>query len=53
VRLTGTPQAISIGDMLMSEGGPETIHTTNRMYRLLVGLQGRLESLLGPGKRAR
>jgi iron complex outermembrane receptor protein len=41
-RLTGAPQPLSIGDMLLSEGGPETIHTTNRMHRLLVGLQGRI-----------
>ena len=40
-RLTGNPQTITIGDMLMADGGPETIETSNRMHRLLVGLQGK------------
>ena len=41
-RLTGAPQTLSIGDMLLADGGPETIHTTNRMHRFLVGLQGKI-----------
>lgn len=41
-RLTGAPQTISIGDMLLADGGPETIRTTNRMHRVLAGLQGRI-----------
>ena len=40
-RITGNPQAITIGDMLMADGGPETIETSNRMHRFLVGLQGK------------
>ena len=40
-RLTGAPQTMSIGDMLLADGGPETIRTTNRMHRVLAGLQGR------------
>ena len=40
-RITGNPQTISIGDMILADGGPETIQTSNRMHRLLVGLQGR------------
>lgn len=41
-RLTGNPQTISIGDMILADGGPETIETSNRMHRFLVGLQGRV-----------
>ncbi|MCX6956136.1 MAG: TonB-dependent receptor [Verrucomicrobia bacterium] len=40
-RVTGTPQTITIGDMIMADGGPETIETSNRMHRFLVGLQGK------------
>ena len=40
-RLTGNPQTITIGDMLMADGGPETIETSNRMHRFLGGLQGK------------
>ena len=40
-RLTGNPQTITIGDMIMADGGPERIETSNRMHRLLVGLQGK------------
>ncbi|MEY2879980.1 MAG: Vitamin transporter BtuB precursor [Verrucomicrobiota bacterium] len=40
-RLTGNPQTISIGDMIMADGGPERIETSNRMHRFLVGLQGK------------
>ena len=39
-RLTGNPQTITIGDMLMADGGPERIETSNRMHRFVVGLQG-------------
>ncbi len=41
-RLTGNPQPITIGDMILADGGPETIRTSNRMHRLLVGLQGKI-----------
>ncbi|MFM9081237.1 MAG: TonB-dependent receptor, partial [Opitutaceae bacterium] len=40
-RLTGNPQTISIGDMILADGGPERIETSNRMHRFLVGLQGK------------
>ena len=40
-RLTGTPQTITIGDMILADGGPERIETSNRMHRFLVGLQGK------------
>ncbi|MBI5770930.1 MAG: TonB-dependent receptor [Verrucomicrobia bacterium] len=42
LRLTGAPQTITIGDMILADGGPETIKTTNRMHRLLAGFQGRI-----------
>ncbi len=41
-RLTGNPQTITIGDMIMADGGPERIETSNRMHRFLAGLQGKL-----------
>lgn len=40
-RVTGAPQTLRIESMLMSDGGPEKIETTSRMYRLLAGLQGK------------
>ena len=40
-RLTGNPQTITIGDMILADGGPERIETSNRMHRFLVGLQGK------------
>jgi outer membrane receptor protein involved in Fe transport len=41
LRLTGNPQTITIGDMIMADGGPERIETSNRMHRFLAGLQGK------------
>jgi outer membrane receptor protein involved in Fe transport len=40
-RLTGAPQTVTIGDLLLVDGGPETIDATNRMHRVVAGLQGR------------
>lgn len=41
-RIAGTPQALTITQMLMGDGGPEKIDDTDRTYRLLGGLKGRL-----------
>lgn len=41
-RVTGAPQTLQVESMLMADGGPEKIETTSRVYRLLVGLQGRV-----------
>ncbi|MSU25508.1 MAG: hypothetical protein EXS32_17005 [Opitutus sp.] len=40
-RVTGAPQIVQIETMLMADGGPEKIETTQRVYRLLAGLQGK------------
>jgi iron complex outermembrane receptor protein len=40
-RVTGAPQTLQVESMLMADGGPEKIELTSRMFRLLVGLQGR------------
>lgn len=40
-RLTGTPQALQVESVLLTDGGPEKIETTQRMYRLLAGLMGK------------
>jgi outer membrane receptor protein involved in Fe transport len=40
-RLTGAPQTVTIESMLMADGGGEKIETSQKVYRLLAGLQGR------------
>lgn len=41
-RVTGAPQTLQVESMLMADGGPEKIETASRVYRLLVGLQGKI-----------
>lgn len=39
-RITGTPQAITITSVLMTDGGPEKVEAYDDMYRVLGGLTG-------------